>query len=102
MRKWKRFVVISLVILLAVFAVAVVAALALEPAAPSAAQVGWQVIANGGTTMSSPSFTMLSTAGQPATGTSTSSGYQLLSGYWNGFQQFVWDVLLPIIVDGAG
>ena len=65
MRKWKRFSLIVLVAALLLFIAAVVAALALEPAAPAATDLSWKVIASGGATMSSPNYTMLSTAGQP-------------------------------------
>lgn len=97
-RKWKRFLLLVLVIGLLLFVVAVVAALALEPAAPAAADLSWQVIAAGGTTMSSSSFTLMSTTGQPVAGTAAGANYSLLSGYWYGFQEFVRTVLLPIIM----
>ena len=32
-------------------------------------------------------------------GTASSSGYSMLSGYWYGFQTFVREVFLPIILD---
>ena len=101
MRKWKRFTLIALVAMALVFAGAVVAALALEPAAPpvpAAHTIPWHVIASGGQTMSNSSYTMLSTTGQPVTGQSSSASYSLLSGYWQGFQAIVRDLFMPFIV----
>lgn len=98
-RRWKRLALAALVIGLLLFTGAVVAALAFEPAAPSATDLGWQVVAAGGSTMSSSSYTLLSTTGQPVAGTASSSGYSMLSGYWYGFQTFVREVFLPIILD---
>lgn len=98
MRKWKRFMLIALVVMALVFAGAVVAALALEPAAPAQNSLTWQVVASGGATMSSASYTMLSTAGQPAAGPVSGDSYTLLSGYWQNFQAVVRSVLLPFIV----
>lgn len=97
-RRWKRLVLIGLVIGLLLFVAAVVAALALEPAVPAAADLSWQVIAAGGSTMSSSSYTLLSTTGQPVAGTVSGTDHTLLSGYWYGFQQFVWTVLLPVVM----
>ena len=97
MRQWKRLLMIGLVVTVMLFVAAVVAALALEPAAPAATDLSWKVIASGGTTMSSPNYTMLSTAGQPVTGTSSSANYAVLSGYWYGFQEFVRTLFLPLV-----
>lgn len=98
MRKWKRFAVIALLLVVLLMAGAVVAALAMEPAAPSANSIDWQVIASGGATMESASFTMFSTTGQPVAGTASSSGFTVLSGYWTGFQTFIRNVFLPVIM----
>lgn len=98
MRTWKRVIIVGLVVALLLFAAAVVAALALEPAAPAATELNWQVVASGGTTMNSASYMMMSTTGQPVTGEISGSSYSLLSGYWHGFQGFVRSVLLPFIV----
>ncbi len=97
-RKLMRLVLMGLVVGLLLFVAAVVAALALEPAAPSAADLSWQVMAAGGSTMSSSSYTLLSTTGQPVAGTAGGADHTLLSGYWYGFQQFVWTVLLPVVM----
>ncbi|CUS06351.1 protein of unknown function [Candidatus Promineifilum breve] len=64
----------------------------------AAADLGWQVIAAGGSTMSSSSYTLLSTTGQPVAGAASGADHTLLSGYWYGFQQFVWTVLLPVVM----
>ena len=98
MRRGKRLAVIGLMVALLLFVAAVVAALALEPAAPTATDLSWQVVAAGGQTMSSSSYTLLSTAGQPVAGTASGGNYSVLSGYWYGFQEFVRTLLLPFIV----
>lgn len=98
MRKWKRFAVIALLLVVLLMAGAVVAALAMEPAAPAATGLNWQFIASGGATMESASFTMLSTTGQPVAGMTSGTNYSVLSGYWYGFQEFVRNVFLPIIM----
>lgn len=75
--------------------------------APTAAELGptsasydlsWDVIANGGTTMSSGSYIMLSTSGQAVVGEASSSSNTLLSGYWHGVSDFIYEVLLPLIL----
>ena len=97
----RSFVVrrLSFVVLLAalLLVVAAAAALALEPAAPAATDLGWQVIASGGQTMTGPSYTMLSTAGQPVAGAAEGPSHTLLSGFWYGFQETVRRLLLPFI-----
>jgi hypothetical protein len=103
MRTWKRLSFSVLIVLMLVFAGAVAVALATpltqeSPAAAEDFQLTWQVLAEGGQTMSSGSYRMLSTAGQPITGPASSESYSLLSGYWNAFQAAVQRVLLPIII----
>lgn len=98
MRRWKRLLMIGLVVTVLLFVAAVVAALAFEPAAPAATDLSWQVVASGGATMSSPSFTMLSTAAQPVAGPASGSNFTLLSGYWQSFQEAVRSILLPFII----
>jgi len=101
MRNAKRLLTLGLLLVVLLFGLAVVAALAL-PAGPSAAaappDLSWQVIAAGGATLSSANYTMLSTAGQPVAGTATNANYSLLSGYWYGFQEFVRTILLPVLL----
>lgn len=98
MHKWKRLALIVLLVAALAFAGAVVAALALEPSAPAADSLSWQVIASGGQTMSGGSYTMLSTVGQPVAGQATGGSYTLMSGYWQTFQAAVRSILLPFIV----
>lgn len=97
-RRRKRLRLVALAIGLLLFAGVVVVASAFEPAAPAAAGLNWQVVASGGQTMSSLSYTLLSTTGQPVTGAASGGGYSMLSGYWYGFQEFVRTILLPFIV----
>ena len=103
MKKWRHLSLLFLALLVVLFAVwvtilAIGPEAMAEPAAPMAHQITWDVLANGGTTMSSGSYTLLSTAGQLAAGKSASSGYTLLSGYWAGIQEFVTEVFLPVIL----
>lgn len=97
MRKWKRFGAIALVAAVLVLAVTVFAALAMEPAATDAFSIDWKVLASGGTTMSSASYTMMSTTGQPVTGTSSSANYSVLSGYWYGLMDVIRNLFMPFI-----
>lgn len=54
----------------------------------------WQVLASGGTKMTSTSFIMQNTAGQAVIGTAKSTSYELHSGYWyNPMQGF----FLPMV-----
>jgi hypothetical protein len=104
MRTWKRLSVVTVLVLALALVVAVAVALATPlppaPAAADAYQINWQVLADGGQTMSSGSYRMLSTAGQPVTGPASSDNYSLLSGYWNAFHAAVRGILLPIIIGG--
>lgn len=97
MRRWKRFGAIALVVVVLVMAVAVFASLAMEPAATDAFGIDWKVLASGGTTMSSASYTMMSTTGQPATGTSSGADYTVMSGYWYGLMEIVRNLFMPFI-----
>jgi len=65
--------------LLTVLAVFFMPALAL----PSGEHISWYVISSGGaTTLSSPNFQIGCTVGQVAAGSSSSTNYQLLHGFW--------------------
>ncbi|MFO7664038.1 MAG: hypothetical protein R6X18_15795 [Chloroflexota bacterium] len=97
MRKRSRIVITGLLVLLLLFVGAVVAALA-APAAPTNFDLSWQVLAGGGSTMSSSSFMLMSTTGQPVAGPASSASYSLMSGYWQSFQELVRTILLPIIL----
>ena len=103
MRKRKRLSMVFLAgglllagtLLVLVLAVAPIAA---ELGSTSASyDLSWDVIASGGTTMSSSSYSMLSTSGQSVVGEASSSSNTLLSGYWHGVSNFIYEVLLPLI-----
>lgn len=105
MRQWKRLMLGGALILGVVLAAAMVLALVLPapaaaaPAALDAYDITWDVVASGGATMSSSSYTMMSTAGQPvAGGPASSAGYSLYSGYWYAFQGFVRQLFLPLVL----
>ncbi|UCC53231.1 MAG: hypothetical protein JSV68_04530 [Anaerolineaceae bacterium] len=103
MRTWKRFGSLLLAILLLLTIVWFVINLAVGQAAAgtghmAAFDLSWDVVASGGRTMSSDSFILLSTTGQPVVGDSASASYSLLSGYWAGVVDFVEEVLLPIVL----
>jgi len=72
-------------------------------ASPQAVQtfvLSWNDVANGGTTMSSASYTLLSTSGQPLAGESAGSSYTLFSGYWPDLRTFIWEIFLPAVSSG--
>jgi hypothetical protein len=69
-------------------------------AEPQAVGITWDGVAAGGQTMSSASYTIVATAGQPAAAQSTSSSYDLLSGYWGGIVTLLEQlggIFLPIV-----
>ena len=103
MKRWKQIAVVGLVLV----AVLVIAGSALALSAPRAVigpqavaayDISWDVVASGGTTMSSGSYTMLSTSGQPAVGQSAAASYTVQHGYWTNFLAAIEDLLLPIIM----
>ncbi len=47
--------------------------------------------------MTSGSYTMLSTTGQPVTGEASGTSHSLLSGYWQGIKSFFRYVFLPLL-----
>ena len=103
MRKYKRLLAMLLVALVvltgvwAIFNLGVPQATA-ETGETAVVNLSWDVVANGGTTMRSGSFVLLSTIGQSATGEASSSSYMLRSGYWIGIVEIFEEILLPIIV----
>jgi ABC-type nitrate/sulfonate/bicarbonate transport system permease component len=106
MRKKKRVYVALLAICIGVVVTGTVLALLSSPAlaeplptSPSYA-ITWDVVANGGTTMTSSSYTLLSTTGQAVAGEATGTNYSLLSGYWQGIREFLYKIFLPIIQRG--
>lgn len=74
----------------------------LAQAAMGGYALSWDVAAGGGTTMTSGSFTLHSTAGQSAIGQMSSANYGVRSGYWQSFLQQVQEYLLylPFVSKG--
>lgn len=58
----------------------------------------WDVVGSGGTTMSSASYTVLSTSGQAAVGETSSTGFTLQSGYWAGIKEWIYEIFLPLLM----
>jgi len=56
----------------------------------------WDVVGSGGGTMSSSSYTIKGTSGQPALGTMSSTSYEERSGFW--VFNFIRDLFLPLIM----
>ncbi|MDJ0752103.1 MAG: hypothetical protein QNJ45_01180 [Ardenticatenaceae bacterium] len=73
-----------------------------EPLTPAASslsyQLEWDVVANGGSTMQSASYTMYSTTGQTAVTTMDGNSYTMENGFWHGVFDDVFQLLLPIIM----
>jgi hypothetical protein len=67
------------------------------PQAVQTSDLSWNVVANGGTTMSSASYTLLSTSGQPVAGESAGGSYTLISGYWADLRTFISEIFLPAV-----
>ena len=62
--------------------------------------IDWSVVAGGGNTMSSTSFTLKSTVGQPVVGEFSSASYAVQNGFWqNLFNKF--STYLPLILEEA-
>ena len=91
MTKRKTLFVVALVVLVALVAVVAVTA---SPAAPLQDAITWQVVASGGSAMSSSTYTLISTAGQPAIGPSQSSNYSVMSGFWQALSR----LLMPVVI----
>jgi ABC-type nitrate/sulfonate/bicarbonate transport system permease component len=68
-----------------------------EPAEPQAFGLTWDVVASGGTSMSSAHYIMQSTAGQGVVGQSSSVGFGLHSGYWYGIRNYINRVFMPML-----
>ncbi len=102
MQFWKQNGKLLLLVLVVILLGWLALTLAAPPAAagPQAVQavdLSWNVVANGGTTMSSASYTIMSTSGQPAAAESASGSYSLISGYWAGLRAFISDLFLPVV-----
>ena len=107
MRKYKRFYAVLLILLLVLAALPAIFSLGVPPATAETGEKGvvdlsWDVVASGGATMSSGSFVLLSTTGQPVVGEASSTSFSLMSGYWAGIvtdiEKFIDEVLLPIVL----
>jgi ABC-type nitrate/sulfonate/bicarbonate transport system permease component len=68
-----------------------------QPDEPAAFSLTWDIVANGGTAMSSAHYTMLSTAGQAVTGQSNSAAYGVHSGFWYGLTDYINRVFMPML-----
>ena len=102
MRIWKQngklLLIIAAVILLGWIVVSLsVPRTAAGPQAVQTSDLSWNVVANGGTTMSSSSYTLLSTSGQSAAGESSGGSYTLISGYWTDLRTFIAEIFLPVV-----
>lgn len=98
-RKHSRIFMMGGLLLILILLLSLTAAVALARPAEPEADYGltWDVFASGGTTASSANFRMLSTAGQPLTGVSTSADYSLNSGYWYGLQDVLRRIFMPLL-----
>ncbi len=56
--------------------------------------LNWNVAATGGGTISSASYKLTSTIGQPTTAVSSGANYEVRSGFW---QEFIYRLFLPLI-----
>jgi len=99
-RKYTAWLVIGVGVIGAgmLLALLVTAALAEPLSASDSFEITWDVIANGGTTMSSASYTLVSTSGQAYVGETSSANYSLTSGFWSYWVHYVRDIFLPLIL----
>jgi hypothetical protein len=101
---------LSLVLTVAAGLLLLTCALALREALPAAAQTSasydltWNVVGGGGEPMASTHYVVRSTTGQPAASPpySAGSGFVVSGGYWygSGSPNVVYDIYLPLILDG--
>lgn len=102
MIKWKRLAWLAFILMTVLAGGWLFLSLASSPATaeplPSSPSfsITWDTVANGGATMSSESFILLSTTGQPIAGEMSNSNYSLASGYWTGID-FIRELFLPLI-----
>ncbi len=90
-------------LLLVLFLILIGSALLISAVPRAAAEIqasdlSWNVVANGGATMSSASYTIMATAGQPAVGEMSSANHSLLAGYWTGLVSYLEEIFLPLIL----
>jgi hypothetical protein len=57
----------------------------------------WEVIASGGSVMTSANYIASQTVGQPVIGQVSSANYRLQSGYWVAISDFFHRVFLPFL-----
>lgn len=103
MNQWKRkgtLLLVLLALLAVLGGVGLLAAprAAAGPVTTQALDLSWNVVAAGGTAMSSSSYTMLSTAGQPATGQSNGANSTMLHGFWADLRSFLNELSLPVVI----
>lgn len=67
------------------------------PQATTPSDLTWHVVAGGGATMTSDSYTLAGTAGQAVTGEMTGGGKTLISGFWADMRTFVEKLFLPAV-----
>ncbi len=61
-------------------------------------KLNWTALASGGGTMTSSHFVLSATIAQPAIGEMSSAHFKACSGYWCGISDFVWRIMLPLIL----
>lgn len=99
-RLYVALLIIGVVLIgaVALFVLSVVSAVAEPlPDSPNFSYT-WDVVGSGGTTMTSTSYTVLSTTGQPVVGETSSAGYTLQSGYWAGVKEWIYRIFLPLVL----
>ena len=102
MRQWKHNLKLLLLLSALIIFSGIVLSISVEARAPSSQTVqpynlSWNVVANGATTMSSTSYILQGTLGQPVIGESASSSYTLFSGYWADLRTFIFEFFLPTV-----
>ena len=60
-------------------------------------QLNWEVVSNGGATMTSTTYTMYSTTGQTAVNNMSGSSYTVENGFWHGIFQGLYKLFVPMI-----
>lgn len=62
--------------------------------------INWSVVAGGGNTMSSTSYTLKSTVGQPVVGNFSGTNYNVANGFWQNVYNQI-KTFLPLILSGS-
>ncbi len=102
MQRWRKkrkllLFVMAMVLLAGILLVISAAQMAAGAQAEQTFNLSWNVVANGAATMSSTSYTLLSTSGQPIAGESASVSYSLTNGFWADLRTFISDIFLPVV-----